>query len=143
MSKRNIKDYMALQNAWNMCVMRYLGTIDPEIRILVVDDFRDALIDIKPDGVKALRSTYEKWENDNWIPFCRKKLDSWIQNNGYEGKLEENCIREYENIKCDYNHLRFRKIMQVIQDSGIGLGAGRERGHFELDGFKGDGNTTT
>jgi len=90
---------MALQNAWNVCVLRYLGTNDKETRYHIINDFRDAIVDIKPDGAKALRKTFEEWEQ---------------------------------------NHLRFRKIMQVIQDSGIGLGAGKERGHYELSGFMGE-----
>jgi len=129
---------MALQNAWNVCVLRYLGTNDNEARYYIINDFRDAIVDIKPDGAKALRKTFEEWEQEEWIPLCQKQLNLWIHDNHFEAQINKNQIDEYQNIKHDYNHLRFRKIMQVIQDSGIGLGAGKERGHYELSGFMGE-----
>lgn len=130
------KDYLALQNLWNVCALRYLGSMSEEERMYVVDDFRDSLIDIKPEGNQAIRSSYEKWERDEWVPFCKKKLDEWCYYNSYESQVEDNKIHEYENIKQDYNYLRYRKIMQIIQDSGIGLGQGKDIKTIERAGYK-------
>lgn len=130
------KDYLALQNLWNVCALRYLGSMSKEERTTVVDDFRDTLIDIKQEGEKAIRSRYEQWETDYWIPLCKAKLAEWLQYNTFEGKVEENKMQEFENIKKDYNYLRYRKIMQLIQDSGIGLGQGKEVKTISRQGFK-------
>lgn len=121
------KDYLALQNLWNVCALRYLGSINRDQRYYIVNDFSDSLIDIKPDGKEAIRSNYERWESDYWIPLCKSKLLNWINNNNFEARIEENKRQEYENIKMDLNYLRYRKIMQLIQDSGIGLGQGSEK----------------
>lgn len=129
-------DYLALQNSWYVCVLRYLGSMDKTSRICVVDDFRDSLIDIKPEGVKAIRSNYDRWESDEWIPFCKKKLMEWVRGNPFESRIEENKMQEFENIKMDYNFLRYRKIMQLIQDSGIGLGQGKEIRTIDRKGYQ-------
>lgn len=118
------KDYLALQNLWNVCALRYLGSMDKNERMSIVDDFRDTLINIKDEGVQAIRRQYDKWEENEWIPFCKSKLIAWIHNNTFESQVESNKIQEFESIKMDYNYMRYRKIMQLIQDSGIGLGQG-------------------
>lgn len=118
------KDYLALQNLWNVCALRYLGSQSMSERMHVVDDFRDSLIDIKPDGNQAIRSQYERWEQEYWIPFCKKRLSEWIQGNPFESRVDSKKLQEFQNIKQDFNYMRYRKIMQLIQDSGIGLGQG-------------------
>lgn len=128
---------MALQNAWNICVMRYLSTMDESERVKIMDDFRDALIDIKSTGKEALRANYEKWENKTWNTDCKKELTLWINNNRFESGEPSNIEEQYEFIRQINNYKRFRKIMQIIQDSGIGLGSGKERGHYELSGYMG------
>lgn len=121
-------DYIALQNLWNLCAIRYINSFTKEERMMVVDDFRDTLIDIKPDGKHAIRTNYENWEKDEWIPLCKSKLVEWIGYNTFEAQVEENKMQEFEHIKQDYNYMRYRKIMQLIQDSGIGLGQGGSSG---------------
>ena len=126
------KDYLALQNLWNVCALRYLGSRSSMERMHIIDDFRDSLIDIKPydktdtedANYKAIRSSYEKWEQEYWIPYCKTKLAEWIKYNPFESQVETKKIQELQNTKQDYNYMRFRKIMQLIQDSGIGLGQG-------------------
>ena len=115
-------EYQALQNTWYACVNRYLSTIDENERLQLVDDFRDALVDIKPDGQTALRKIYEHWEQNTWIPACKKELDTWVKANSFEAGDITNLHKQYEFIKRNNNYKRFRKIMQVIQDSGIGFG---------------------
>lgn len=138
MSKQYSKDYMALQNAWNICVMRYLSTSPDSIeRINIMDDFRDSLIDIST-GDKALRSKYEDWERDVWQKEVNQELGFWVKNNSFESKDEDSLRRQGLVIKKNNNYKRFRKIMQVIQDSGIGLGRGKERDHYELSGYLGE-----
>ena len=133
MNTRYKKDYMALQNAWNICVMKYLATSYDDERLKIVDDFRDALIDIKPEdpeNKKNLRTTYENWEKDIWIPACKKELNNWVKVNSFEAGDTTNLYTHYEFIKRSNNYKRFRKIMQVIQDSGIGLGQGSSFDEF-------------
>jgi len=136
MSKNYNKDFLALQNLWNVCALRYLGSMDKESRMIIIDDFRDSLIDITIEGKKAIRSNYEKWEEEFWIPFCKSKLLEWVKDNSFESRVKDNKIREFGNIKKDFNYLRFRKIMQLIQDSGIGLGQGKEIKTVERLGYK-------
>jgi len=135
MNKYN-RDYLALQNLWNVCALRYLGSISKSERVHIVDDFRDSVIDIKPDGLKAIRSNYDNWEKNEWMPFCKGKLLIWMQNNPFESRIEENKIQEFENIKMDFNYMRYRKIMQLIQDSGIGLGQGRDIKTIDRKGYQ-------
>ena len=124
MSSRFNKDYLALQNLWFMCAVKYMDSEIDKMRMKIMDDFRDCLIDIKSEGKEAIRSNYERWEKDIWIPFCKSKLAEWIHDNAFEACIETNKVDEFENIKQDYNYQRYRKIMQLIQDSGIGLGQG-------------------
>ena len=135
MSKYSKKDFMALQNAWNICLSRYLTSQTLEERLTIIDDWRDSLVDVKPDGKLALRSTYENWEEHTWLKDCKQKLADWKRDNPFESKDIDELRREYEDIKKEQNYLRFREIMQTIQHSGIGLGMGKERGHYELSGY--------
>ena len=139
MSKQYKTDYIALQNLWFICSQSYIKAyLDGEMErcILIVDAFRDTLVDIVPSNPddekdisrKAIRSNYEKWEDEYWIPFCKTKLAEWIKYNTFESTVQENKQTEYQNIKQDYNYMRYRKIMQLIQDSGIGLGQGTSGG---------------
>ena len=138
MGKYN-KDYLALQNLWNVCALRYLGTNSRSERLSIVDDFRDTLIDIKTEGEKSIRSNYEKWETDYWVPFCEQKLRRWIENNPFEARIQDNKLQEFQSIKQDFNYMRYRKIMQLIQDSGIGLGQGKDIKTINREGYKGVG----
>jgi len=135
MSKQYKTDYIALQNLWFICSQAYIEAYfdgDMERCFSIINVYRDTLIDITPlneknkdeQWKKAIRFKYEKWESEYWIPYCKTKLAEWIKYNSFESKVEDNRRREFENIKKEYNHLRYRKIMQIIQDSGIGLGQG-------------------
>lgn len=131
------KDYLALQNAWYTLVLKYIGSNNNE-RTGIIDDFRDSLVDEKPEGVKALRSSYEKWELGYWIPFCENKLMEWMKQYPFESQIHDNTMQELQNIRQDYNYLRYRKIMQIIQDSGIGLGQGRDIKTVDRHGYQDD-----
>lgn len=137
MSKTFKKDYLALQQSWYFSLLKYLDCMSVEEEVRVMDKWRDSLIDIDETGSKAIRDNYDKWEKDDWLPFCKSKLAEWIKANPFEARIEDNKVRELNSIKQDHNYMRFRKIMQVIQD-GIGFGKGREREHYELSGFMGD-----
>jgi len=115
-------DYFALQLAWQKSVYHYLDNWDIEIRYKAINDLITSLVDIKKDGPKAIYSNYMRWENEYWLPLCKKGLDEWINFNSFEAKLEENKKNELENIKRELNHLRYHEILQIIQNSGIGLG---------------------
>jgi hypothetical protein len=135
MSQRYKKDHIALQALWFDCVIRYNRILDEGIRLKIVDDFRDNLVDIKPNNPgdkKNLREIYLNWEQNTWIPECKKELDNWIKANSFEAGDRNNLLKQYEFIKRYNNHKRFSKIIQVIQDSGIGLGTGETtgKGHY-------------
>lgn len=142
MSNYSKKDFMALQNAWNICLSRYLASQTLEARLNIIDDWRDSLIDVKlitvGDGKKALRSRYEQWEEKTWLRDCKLELAKWKIKNPFESKDKDEVKREFNDIKMERNYIRFRKIMQVIQDSGIGLGVGRERDQYDVSGFMGE-----
>lgn len=140
MSKYSKKDFMALQNAWNICLSKYLTAQTYDERLTIIDDWRDSLVDVKTDGKLALRSTYETWEEHTWLRDCKLRMVKWKENNPFSAKDLDECRREFADIKMEHNYLRFREIMQVIQNSGIGLGMGKERGQYELSGFV-DGTT--
>lgn len=128
MSKYSKKDFMALQNAWNICLSKYLAANTLGERLNIIDDWRDSLVDVKPSGILALRTTYEHWEENDWLKDCKTKLIRWKQNNPFEAKDIDEVKREFNDIKQERNYLRFREIMQVIQNSGIGLGTGETGG---------------
>jgi len=124
-------DYIALQNLWFKCSEMYLDSLfgnDKEKSINVVEGFIDSLVDIDTDGKRAIRKNYDLWEKTEWIPLCKNKLSEWIKSNPFEARVENNKIQEYNSIKMDYNFLRYHKILQLIQDSGIGLGQARSGG---------------
>ena len=125
------KDYLALQIIWQKCANKYIDSTSNIERMRIIDDFLDSIIDIKKDDdTRSIRSIYEKWEQTYWIPFCKTKLVEWIKHNPFESRIENNKIQELQNIKQDYNYMRYRKIMQLIQDSGIGLGQTGEGGGY-------------
>ena len=124
-------DYIALQNLWYKCSEMYLDSLfrnDKTRAMSIIEGFKDTLVDIDDDGKRAIRKNYDTWEEQKWHPFCETKLINWMNNNPFESRIEENKIQEFENIKMDYNYMRYRKIMQLIQDSGIGLGQARTGG---------------
>lgn len=125
------RDYYALQDGWRICRDRYLNSIDPEERIKIINDFRDSLVDISDTGKTALRTNYEEWEK-TWYPECEQILANTI-----DLEIEDitTITIERQLIYQERNYLRYRKIMQIIQDSGIGLGEKKERYHGELQGF--------
>jgi len=117
------RDYIALQNTWLTCILEYLKETSEDHRFSIIDDFKDSLVDVQPKGNLALRNNYDEWERDEWKEMCKIHLFNWKKENSFQAAVKENIIKEYEKIKLDYNYLRYRKIMQIIQDSGIGLGA--------------------
>ena len=129
------KDYMALQNAWNICLQKYLTSPSKLERMEIIDDWRDSLVDVKPEGLLALRTNFEYWEERTWFNECIEQLEKWKKKYPFEAKDKEEENREFEDIKIDRNYLRFKKIMQVIQDSGIGLGTGSGGGYKIGEGF--------
>lgn len=117
-------DYIALQNLWFTCADTYNKTPNKSMRFSIINDFRDNLVDIEPEGKKALYSKYIEWEENIWLPLCKKKLAVYVKENSFHGRMIENQKREYRRIQEDLNSLRYHKILQLIQDSGIGLGQG-------------------
>ena len=53
------RDYIALQNIWVMNIQAYLTERNEDARYEIVDDFKDSLVDVTPDGPMALRSKYD------------------------------------------------------------------------------------
>ena len=111
--------YGILRDALKVCVFRYLGCLDDDRREKILHDFYTTLVDLESKGAKAMRSTYEKWEQEEWVPICKNKLVDWIKNNEFESRVQDNIDREDEYIKQKNAWLKYQKIMQIITD-GIG-----------------------
>lgn len=131
------RDYYAFQALWQDIAHRYIQTADIEIRYEIVNTFRDSLIDIQPDGLRALRTIHETWEEKKWEPFCEKELQQWKVANPFEASDERAVKDERRQIKLEYNYMRYKKILQVIQDSGIGLGASKNIKSVSRKGYDG------
>lgn len=129
------RDYYAFQALWQDIAHRYIQTINPEIKYEIVNTFRDSLIDIQPNGIRALRSIYEKWEKEEWLPFCEKEL--WKNLSPFEASDKRAIQNEREQIKIEYNYIRYKKILQIIQDSGIGLGSSKNIKNISRKGYDG------
>jgi len=123
-SKFDKRDYYAFQALWQELAHRYIQASNPEERYGIVNTFRDSLINIQ-EGLRALRSIYEKWEKDVWLVFCDDKLERWKNDNPFEASDEKAVEDEAEQIRSEYNYMRYKKILQIIQDSGIGLGTSK------------------
>lgn len=136
-NKFDKRDYYAFQALWQDIAHRYIQTTDPEIRYEIVNTFRDSLIDIQPEGIRALRTIYEKWEKEEWEVFCEKELQRWKVSNPFEASDERSVQDERKQIKLEYNYMRYKKILQVIQDSGIGLGSSKNIKSVSRKGYNG------
>lgn len=136
MAKFN-KGYVALQNIWTELIHIYNNTFNPEIRVTIIDDLINTLVDIEETGKKALYSRYMKWQETKWDPIIENKLNIWIKNNRLISDDYQRRTNEKRELKQELNPRRLHKIMQIIQDSGIGLGSGKTRESYELSGFVG------
>ena len=136
-NKLDKRDYYAFQSLWQENAHTYIqsGSLDEQYN--VINKFRDSLIDIAPDGVKALRTCYMEWEEKEWIPFCEDKFKEWEDTNSFEASDKIARHDEYNNIMKDYNYMRYRKILQLIQDSGIGLGSSKSIKSVARKGYNG------
>jgi len=123
------RDYYAFQALWQENAHNYIQARSLEDQYVIVNTFRDSLVDITPDGKRALFTRFTEWEENYWIPFCKKKLEEWRSSYPFESNDRRAEHDEYEQIMKDYNFMRYRKILQIIQDSGIGLGTGSSRGY--------------
>lgn len=132
MSSRFNKDYLALQNLWYSCSHDFIEAYkfgDPAKCMRIIDVFHASLVNVIPpdatdENTKSLHHQYEQWLVEEWIPLCKKKLAEWAKQNPFESHIDDNKVQEFDNIKEEYTIMRFHKIMQIIQDSGIGLGQG-------------------
>ena len=128
--KPSQRDYYAFQEVWQHCVHRYLSAEDPSSRVGIVDDLRDSLVDIKEDGNKALRKQYDVWEENEFLPKVHKEFREWAKQNPFESKDFIQSQHAYDNILEELSYLKYHKILQIIQDSGIGLGVGGGSGFY-------------
>jgi hypothetical protein len=136
-NKFDKRDYYAFQALWQDIAHRYIQTTEIDIRYELVNTFRDSLIDIQPNGPRALRSIYEKWEKDIWSVFCEKELERWNESNPFESSDKRAVQDEKEQLLKDYNYMRYKKILQIIQDSGIGLGSSKSIKSVSRKGYNG------
>lgn len=136
-NKFDKRDYYAFQALWQDLAHRYIQTVEPEIRYEIVNTFRDSLVDIQPDGKYALRSIYEKWEEKVWLVFCEKELQQWKIKTPFEADAEKSVLDEKEQILFEYNYMRYKRILQIIQDSGIGLGSSKSVKSVSRKGYDG------
>ena len=123
------RDYYAFQILWQENAHNYIQAMSLEEQYIIVNKFRDSLVDIALEGKRALRTRFTEWEEKEWIPFCKNALKEWMKEYPFEASDKKAKQDEYEQITKDYNYLRYRKILQLIQDSGIGLGTGGSRGY--------------
>ena len=124
--KPGSRDYYAFQELWRECGHLYNQSyLNKEEQFEIVNTFRNNLVDISREGIRALRSRYNYWETNSWLKLCQEKLDEWVKDNHFESTNNQSIEDEYSRIQQKYNYLRYSKILQIIQDSGIGLGQGR------------------
>jgi len=133
---KNFDQFQGLRDAWNVCVQRYLNIPSKEGRYFAIDDFIESLVDIKPEGARAIYSNFKKWEEDVWLPLCEEQLRQWAKYNPFDAQVSENEIREWTDIRYDNNYRRYHKILQLIQNSGIGFGRGKEVKTIDRQGFQ-------
>ncbi len=136
-NKFDKRDYYAFQALWQDLAHRYIQTTDPDTRYEIVNTFRDSLIDIQPEGVRALRSIYDKWEKEEWLVFCGKRLEEWKVSSPFEASDEKAIRNEERQIQLECNYMRYKKILQIIQDSGIGLGTMKSVKSLSRKGYDG------
>ena len=130
--------YVALQNIWTELIHLYNNTFNPETRLAIVDDLINTLVDIEETGKKALYTRYKEWEKNEWNPIIKNRFNEWVDNNKLIADDYKRRTSEIREIKQEENPKRLHKIMQIIQDSGIGLGSGKTRESYELSGFMGE-----
>ena len=124
-SRFNTRDYYALQEGWVRCRDMYLDAIkygNEELQVKIIDTWRDSLVDVTPESKLALLSNYEKWEKNEWEKLCESNFNKWVKANSFDAANYQSREDEGERIKQELNNLRYRKILEVIQGSGIGLG---------------------
>lgn len=136
-NKFDKRDYYAFQALWQEIAHRYIQTTESDTRYEIVNTFRDSLIDIQPEGVRALRSVYDKWEKEEWLVLCENKLERWEVSNPFEASDEKAIRNEKEQIQLEHNYMRYKKILQIIQDSGIGLGTSKSVKSVSRKGYDG------
>jgi len=137
MADKGNRDYYAFQELWQTCARNYIQAEDSERRCEITNTFRESLVDIEPKGKKALKTTFEDWEKNEWVVMCTEKLDDWKRNNFFKTANPRIVENEISQIRKEQNFLRYEKILQIIQNSGIGLGSGRDRRNFvDRKGFK-------
>jgi len=136
-NKFDKRDYYAFQALWQDIAHRYIQVVDPEIRYDIVNTFRDSLIDIQSDGSRALRAIYDKWEKEKWEVSCENELEQWKASNPFEASDERGVQDEQKQIRLEHNYERYKKILQIIQDSGIGLGSSKSIKSVARKGYNG------
>ena len=128
----NTRDYYALQVGWVRCRDMYLEAIkfdNRELQVRIIDAWRDSLVDVS-EGKRALRSNYEDWENNEWKVLCNNRFDKWTESDPFEATNPQSVRDESERIAQELNPLRYRKILEIIQNSGIGLGTKSGLGYY-------------
>jgi len=137
MADKGSRDYYAFQELWRECARNYIQAENDGLRCRITNTFRDSLVDIELSGKKALRTTFEDWEKNEWVVICKETLDEWKRNNFFKTTNPRIVENEISQIRKEQNFLRYRKILQIIQDSGIGLGSGGVRRNVvDRKGFK-------
>ena len=136
-NKFDKRDYYAFQALWQDLAHEYIHIKDKETRYEVVNTFRDSLIDIQIEGARALRSIYDDWEKNTWKAFIEKELYDWRKENPFEASDKKAAQDELEQLCYEYNYMRYKKILQIIQDSGIGLGTTKSVKTVSRKGYNG------
>lgn len=135
MASKDKRDYYALQQGWRELEHLYNNAHTIEEKVIITDDYIDSLVD-EGTGKMALFSLYQRWEKNEWYSLVNKKFKKWQYYNFHASEsTEEN---EYNQIKQECNHLRYRQIRQIIQDSGIGFGDKSGVKKFSAEGYNGN-----
>ena len=136
MIKKDIRDYYALQEGWQICRNQYLYSNSPQERVRIIDDWRDSLIDIEKESNKALRSSFDTWENTFFKKKIQVEFEQWCNDHAFENADDSIKEAQLQHIISMYNNLRYKKILQIIQDSGIGMGRSRNVKTIQRTGYQ-------
>jgi len=116
---KNRQQYIAISQLWTKAYFNCMEAqaFNPPIFAEVVESFYDSLLDLGPDKLQ-IRTIVETYYNTELMPFYDLLVSEEINNNW--ANTRGNLDRIKRDKKKLLMPLLYKKIIQTIQDSGIG-----------------------